>query len=63
LSKSKNSAAKNYELQEKKKKYLEKRVSDYPRSIQVLEYDVWTPNVLRERQQKLLNQAYIDIFR
>lgn len=61
LSKSKNSSARNYDFEDKKKKYLDKRVSDYPRSIQVLGYDKWTVDVLRKRQDELLEAVLNDI--
>lgn len=49
LSKSKNSSASNREFPEKKSTYLANRISDYPRSVQVLQYDNWTPQVIEER--------------
>jgi hypothetical protein len=49
LSKGKNSAASNREFAEKKEKYLKKRVSDFPRSVQVLEIDDWTKEVIEQR--------------
>jgi len=49
LSKGKNSSASNLDFSEKKKKYLEKRVSDYPRSIQVLAYDDWLKKTIEDR--------------
>lgn len=49
LSKGKNSSASNLEFAEKKTKYLKPRVSDYPRSIQILEEDSWTPGVIEKR--------------
>ena len=49
LSKGKNSAASNLGFPEKKKKYLEKRVSDYPRSIQVLQYNDWLKKTIDDR--------------
>ncbi|MEO1046488.1 MAG: DUF262 domain-containing HNH endonuclease family protein [Pseudomonadota bacterium] len=41
LSKGRNSSAGNREFVEKKATYLKNRVSDYPRSIQVLQQDEW----------------------
>jgi hypothetical protein len=41
LSKGKNSSAQNLEFPQKKEKYLKKRVSDYPRSVEVLGYTDW----------------------
>jgi len=49
LSKGKNSPASNLGFPEKKKKYLEKRVSDYPRSIQVLQYNDWLIKTIIDR--------------
>lgn len=62
LSKSKNSSARNYDFIEKKVKYLQNRVSDYPRSIEVLSHASWTPEVLLERQKKLLGIALNSLF-
>lgn len=52
LSKGKNSAAQNFDFATKKKKYLESRVSDYPRSIQVLQYKDWDRATIEERTAK-----------
>lgn len=52
LSKSKNSSAKNYDFAVKKERYLKQRVSDYPRSIQILEYDQWEKNTIEDRTIK-----------
>ena len=49
LSKSKNSAASNFDFARKKEQYLKNRVSDYPRSIQVLNYTEWEKNTIAER--------------
>ena len=49
LSKGRNSSASNLEFEEKKKKYLKPRVSDYPRSNQVIGYEKWTPEIIEER--------------
>ena len=49
LSKGKNSSANNLGFPEKKKKYLEKRVSDYPRSIQVLQHSDWLKKTIDDR--------------
>jgi hypothetical protein len=49
LSKGKNSSAGNYDFPEKKRRYLKSRVSDYPRSIQVLEYDDWLRETIEDR--------------
>ncbi|PHQ32271.1 DUF262 domain-containing protein [Rhodopirellula bahusiensis] len=49
LSKSKNSSAGNFDLARKKAKYLEARVTDYPRSVEVLAYERWDRNVIETR--------------
>lgn len=49
LSKSKNSSAQNFGFEKKKEKYLSSRVSDYPRSIQVLQYKDWDKATIEER--------------
>jgi hypothetical protein len=49
LSKGKNSAAGNYDFPKKKEKYLKGRVSDYPRSIQVLGYPDWERKTIDDR--------------
>jgi hypothetical protein len=49
LSKGKNSAAGNYDFPKKKEKYLKERVSDYPRSIQVLTYADWDRSTIEKR--------------
>ncbi len=52
LSKSKNSSASNYDFPIKKEKYLKTRVSDYPRSLQVLGYDDWLRETIEERTKQ-----------
>jgi len=52
LSKSKNSSAQNKEFVDKKATYLSPRVSDYPRSVETLAYDEWTPAVIQARTEK-----------
>lgn len=51
LSKSKNSSGGRREFEQKKKTYLEPRVSDFPRSVQVLDYADWTPDVIQKRTE------------
>lgn len=51
LSKSKNSSASNRGFSTKKEKYLGPRVSDYPRSIEVLGYDDWDKETILRRTQ------------
>ena len=52
LSKSKNSSANNFEFTAKKDRYLKARVSDYPRSIEVLGHDKWDTKVMSQRELK-----------
>lgn len=49
LNRGRNSSAGNREFPEKKVTYLAKRVSDYPRSIQVLAEQEWTPALIEAR--------------
>jgi uncharacterized protein with ParB-like and HNH nuclease domain len=49
LSQGKNSSASNREFPEKKNTYLAPRVSDFPRSNQVVGYDSWTPDIIKQR--------------
>lgn len=49
LSKGKNSAASNREFSEKKASYLGPRVSDFPRSNQVMQYDTWDEAIIMAR--------------
>lgn len=53
VSRSKNSSSSNLEFDDKKKKYLAVRVSDYPRSIGVLSYAEWNPEIIRERTEEV----------
>lgn len=52
LSKAKNSSAQNKEFANKKTTYLSPRVSDYPRSVETLGYDVWTADTVRTRTEE-----------
>lgn len=52
LSKSKNSSSSNLDFADKKDKYLKNRVSDYPRSIQVLKEQSWTKALIAKRTQE-----------
>jgi hypothetical protein len=52
LSKSKNSAASNYAFETKKQRYLKSRVSDYPRSVQILAYNDWDKSVIEARTKE-----------
>src|SRR6185369_12390387 len=52
LSRGKNASASNLDFAAKKEKYLKKRVSDYPRSIEVLGYDNWDRKVIEKRTKE-----------
>ena len=52
LSQGKNSAASNREFADKKATYLSPRVSDFPRSNQVLGYETWTAEIILERSKE-----------
>jgi len=52
MSKGKNSSARNYDFATKKERYLKKRVSDYPRSIQVLGYADWERDTIEQRTEE-----------
>ncbi|KGE73276.1 DUF262 domain-containing protein [Spirochaeta lutea] len=60
LSKGKNSSASNLEFDKKKEKYLKERVSDYPRSIQILTEADWTIAKIRERNKDIQERILDD---
>ena len=60
LSKGRNSAAGNLELAEKKTKYLANRVTDYPRSVEVLGYDDWGKDIIEERTKVAADLIVMD---
>ncbi|NAS23926.1 DUF262 domain-containing protein [Herbidospora sp. NEAU-GS84] len=60
LSKSKNSKASNKEFEDKKKTYLADKVSDFPRSMQVLGYSTWTPEIIRQRTEEFASTVLRD---
>ena len=62
LSKSKNSSASNFDFEEKKEKYLKDRVTDYPRSVEILGMTKWTPEELVARQENLLKKVLDGVF-
>lgn len=53
LSKGKNSSASNHEFSVKKEKYLKTRVSDYPRSVQIMAEPDWTIAKIKVRNQEI----------
>jgi len=55
LSRSKNSAARNYEFEKKKTAYFTKRgVTSFALTTQVLRHDAWTVDVMQNRQNQML---------
>ena len=60
LSKSKNSKAGNREFDEKKSTYLKDRVTSFPRSVQVLGYSDWTPDIVRARTEEFAQTVLKD---
>ncbi|MCP4308416.1 MAG: DUF262 domain-containing protein [bacterium] len=60
LSKSKNSSSSNRDFPDKKEKYLRDRVTDYPRSVQVLEYDRWGKREIKARTSEIAKLILVD---
>lgn len=57
LSRRKNSQAKNYEFKKKKERYFKRGgVSPFPLTTQVLNEREWTPKVVKQRQEQLMNK-------
>jgi uncharacterized protein DUF1524/uncharacterized protein DUF262 len=58
LSRGKNMRAENYDFDDKKEKYFttEGGVSPFALTTQVLRYHEWTPTVIEQRQNKLINE-------
>jgi len=58
LSRRKNSTAQNYEFERKKSSYFVRNgVSPFALTTDVLNYDQWTPDVIKERQSELLTRC------
>lgn len=57
LTRSKNSQARNYDFNKKKTSYFQPKngVTTFALTMQVIQEDKWTPEVLEERQKKLIN--------
>ncbi|PID20207.1 hypothetical protein CSV61_15730 [Sporosarcina sp. P3] len=57
LTRRKNAQASNFEFPKKKTSYFQssKGVSTFAITSQVIQEDVWTPNIIEKRQQKLIN--------
>ncbi len=60
LSKSKNSSSSNREFADKKEKYLKNRVTDYPRSVQVLGYERWGKKEINARTAEIARMILED---
>ena len=60
LSKSKNSSARNFDFHIKKERYLKQRVSDYPRSIEILGYDDWKKETILKRTIEAKEKILMD---
>jgi hypothetical protein len=60
LSKSKNSSASNLDFKIKKDKYLKQRVSDYPRSLQILGYEDWDKDTILKRTTQAQESIFED---
>ena len=56
LSRSKNSAASNYNFQTKKEKYFNSPVSTFALTVQVLKEREWTPQIVEARQKYLVEE-------
>ena len=61
LSKGKNSAAKNYDFQKKIEKYLNPRVSNYPRSMEVLKENKWDRDLIKRRADEVKARILEDL--
>jgi hypothetical protein len=61
LSRRKNSQASNYDFEQKKEKYFatDKGVSPFAFTTQVLQKSEWTPAVITQRQQELMQRLKI----
>lgn len=55
LSRIKNTELSNREFDEKRKKYFKSSVNIFPNVVKVMQYADWTPQVLEERQEQLLD--------
>jgi hypothetical protein len=60
LSKGKNSSASNHEFELKKEKYLKPRVSDYPRSAQIILEPVWTISKIKAKTAEIEGSVLTD---
>lgn len=60
LSKGKNSSAKNFNFDIKKDKYLSPRVSNYPRSVEILTVKEWSRDVIDSRTADVIKRIVND---
>ena len=56
LSRQKNAQARNYDFQVKKDKYLNRPVTTFALTVQVLKEQEWTPEIAEARQRYLLGE-------
>jgi hypothetical protein len=56
LSRKKNSSAQNYDFDRKKKLYFSGNVANFALTNQVLAHDVWTPDIVEQRQHALVSK-------
>lgn len=61
LSKGKNSSAKNWGFDIKKNKYLNPRVSNYPRSLKVLDEKTWNREIIEKRTAQVKDKILQDL--
>ena len=61
LTRKKNSSAQNFDFKKKRDSYFSTKngVTTYPMTTQVLQYESWLPDMMEERQKKLLD-AFAD---
>lgn len=55
LSKNKNSQARNFDFETKKKKYIEGKATNLVRTLKLLSEKEWTPSILDRRQKEILD--------
>lgn len=61
ISKSRNSIASNFDFEEKKKRYFKPRVTDYPRSYQLMAFSAWNRDVIVQRTEEAARMFLDDL--
>lgn len=56
LSKRKNSTASNYDFEKKKEKYFKTKTNDLARSSKIFSYKKWNSEILKKRQEEIINE-------